>query len=358
MLWPLSLFLPSLRNNIDTKHPIRKALVIQTVGFGDHILSTSLLETLHARFPELVTDVIIKNGNEPFFQGNPLVRNMWVWNKRERKYRDVLRLTRLVRAQQYDLVVNVNRFFNMGLVAVLSGARIKVGYRSNPLSLFFDHTAHYLFSKADGSPMHEIERNHQLIEPLVQGKPERPRLYPSDEDLAAVSKYKQAPYICIAVAGAKLTNSLPLEQWVKFIKVLPEHYTVYLLGGERERPMCAWIKEAAGRDRVEVLASQLSLIESPALMKDAVVNFTCDSSPLHMASAMNAPVVAVFCSTNLYNGFGPLSDQQVVVETLQALDCRPCTTHGRDSCPRGHLACATTITTAQLLEALERIVGS
>lgn len=338
-------------------HPIRKALVIQTVGFGDHILSTALLETLHAQFPEARLDVLIRSGNELFFRGNPLVRKMWVWNKRDRKYRDVLRLTRVVRTERYDLVVNVNRFFNMGLLTVLSGARIKVGYDRNPFSFLFDHTARYLFRKPDGSPMHEIERNHALIQPLVHGPSKLPRLYPGDAEMAAVSRYKNGPYICIAVAGSKVTNSLPLEQWVRFIRVVPDRYTIYLLGGARERPMCEWVRDNAGRDRVVVLADQLSLMESPALMKDAAANFTCDSSPLHMASAMDAPVVAVFCSTDLYNGFGPLSQKHVVVETRETVDCRPCTTHGRDACPNGHLACATTITTSQLLEGLEQVAG-
>jgi heptosyltransferase-2 len=77
-----------------------------------------------------------------------------------------------------------------------------------------------------------------------------------------------------------------------------------------------------------------------------------DSAPMHLASAMNAPVTAVFCSTIPEFGFGPLSDVSLIVQTDEKLDCRPCGLHGYRSCPKGHFKCATTIRAEQLLAAL------
>jgi hypothetical protein len=73
------------------------------------------------------------------------------------------------------------------------------------------------------------------------------------------------------------------------------------------------------------------------------MNFVNDSAPLHMASAMNANVTAIFCSTVPDFGFGPLSDHAKVVETSVRLSCRPCGLHGYDACPKGHFKCALTI---------------
>ena len=50
------------------------------------------------------------------------------------------------------------------------------------------------------------------------------------------------------------------------------------------------------------------------LIKDAWMNFTNDSAPLHLASAMNAPVTVIYCSTVPRFGFGPLSDDSKIVE--------------------------------------------
>jgi len=91
---------------------------------------------------------------------------------------------------------------------------------------------------------------------------------------------------------------------------------------------------------IHIVAGQLSFLESAALMKNARMNFVNDSAPLHFASAVNAPVAAMFCSTVPAFGFGPLSDDSFVFETTERLDCRPCGLHGYKSCPKGHFKCS------------------
>jgi heptosyltransferase-2 len=88
------------------------------------------------------------------------------------------------------------------------------------------------------------------------------------------------------------------------------------------------------------MAGKLSFLESAALMKHAVMNYVNDSAPLHLASATDAPVTAVFCSTIPAFGFGPLSSNSRVIETIEDLECRPCGLHGYKVCPRGHFKCA------------------
>jgi len=101
------------------------------------------------------------------------------------------------------------------------------------------------------------------------------------------------------------------------------------------------------------LSGKLSFLESAALMQGAVMNFVNDSAPMHMASAMNAPVTAVYCSTVPSFGFGPLSDKSFVVETLEKLSCRPCGLHGYKDCPQGHFKCAYSIANKKLQSVLE-----
>jgi len=82
------------------------------------------------------------------------------------------------------------------------------------------------------------------------------------------------------------------------------------------------------------------------------MNYLNDSAPMHFASAVNAPVTAVYCSTIPGFGFGPLSDKKFILETKQLLDCRPCGLHGYKACPRGHFHCAWHIADEQLLATL------
>ena len=98
------------------------------------------------------------------------------------------------------------------------------------------------------------------------------------------------------------------------------------------------------------LAGKLSLLETAALMQNAEMNFVNDSAPLHIASAMNAKVTAIFCSTIPAFGFTPLSDKSTLVETKAMLDCRPCGLHGYKSCPEGHFKCAYSIEIKDVLK--------
>ena len=121
---------------------------------------------------------------------------------------------------------------------------------------------------------------------------------------------------------------------------LPKNKTIFLLGAPNDKAACEQIKIAVHHPNVINLAGELNLLQSAALIQNATMNYVNDSAPLHLASAMNAPVTAVFCSTVPKFGFTPLSSVRRVVETKQKLDCRPCGLHGFKACPKGHFKCS------------------
>src|SRR5690606_18059010 len=96
------------------------------------------------------------------------------------------------------------------------------------------------------------------------------------------------------------------------------------------------------------LSGELSIMQSAALMSGAAMNYTNDSGPMHFASAMDAPVTAVYCSTHPCFGFGPLSGNCRVVQ-VEDLYCKPCGLHGYPACPQGHFRCAHDININELL---------
>src|SRR5262249_1470342 len=126
---------------------------------------------------------------------------------------------------------------------------------------------------------------------------------------------------------------------------------VYLIGSHQDFELCESILKNISSEKSNVfnLAGKLSFLESAALMKNAKMNYVNDSAPMHLASAVNAPVTAVFCSTVPSFGFGPLSDASRIVETKAELTCRPCGLHGFMACPQGHFKCAWTIEAKDIL---------
>ncbi|WP_421876099.1 glycosyltransferase family 9 protein [Marinoscillum sp.] len=307
-------------------------LIIQTAFIGDVILATPVAESLHASFPTAQIDLVVRKGHESLFDQHPFIHRVMTLDKRK-KYVSLWALLKEIRSIRYDLVVNLHRYLSSGLLTVCSGADQTIGFTTNPLSLFFsDRKPHIM----DGR--HEVERNLSLVQDIVKTSLTTPQLYIEHIDLPKLS----LPYITIAPGSVWQTKKVPLSKWVGLISRQPPELSVYIMGGKLDVDDGEWIRDQCDHD-VKILAGSLSLLESAAVMKYALMNYTNDSAPLHLASAVNAPVTAVYCSTVPRFGFGPLSDQSVVIETLEQMSCRPCGVHGRHRCPKGHFLCATSI---------------
>ena len=149
------------------------------------------------------------------------------------------------------------------------------------------------------------------------------------------------------------TKQYPKEKWISFLTALPDSLTVYIIGAPSDATLADEIINEVGINRKIIsLCGSLSLIQSVALQQDAKMNYVNDSGPLHFASAVNAPVTVIYCSTVPSFGFGPLSDLKFIVETPIALECRPCGLHGWPACPLGHFNCAHFIRDEQLLRSI------
>ncbi len=324
---------------------MKRILVIQTASIGDVILATAVLEKLHASYPETNLDLLVKNGMEGLFHGHPYLHQLLIRNKQSRKIRNFFKLAWVVRQNKYDLVINLQRFFISGLLTAFSGARMRIGFDKNPLSFLYTQSLPHVIKEN----VHEIDRNFSLLETLTGTGCFKPVLYLSEKDFLTVSTFKTRPYYTISPASLWFTKQYPAEKWVALILKMPSDHLIYLLGAASDQPLCDQIIRLSGTENVQNLSGKFTLLESAAIMKDAKMNFTNDSSPMHLASAMNAPVTAVFCSTIPGFGFGPLSDDSVVVEIPEKLNCRPCGLHGYKSCPEKHFKCALNIPETMLM---------
>lgn len=316
---------------------MKKILIIQTAFIGDVILATALIEKLHQHFPSAKIDLLVRKGNEPLVKDHPILNQVLIWNKKENKYGNLFSILKKIRQQRYDEVINCQRFFSTGFLTTFSKGKNKIGFDKNPWSSFFSKKIKHQIGEGEES-LHEVQRNHQLIQNLTDDQPGMPKLYPSESDFTKVKKKED--YICIAPTSVWFTKQLPAERWMELINRLSKELTIFLLGAPNDKNACEVIKTNTQHPKVRNLAGELSLLQSAALMRNAKMNYVNDSAPLHLASAMNAPVTAVFCSTVPSFGFTPLSSMRRVVETKQKLDCRPCGLHGFKACPKGHFKCS------------------
>ncbi len=319
-------------------------LVIQTAFIGDAILASSVIEKLHHSFPEAAITLLVRKGNESLYQEHPFLRQVLVWDKNKDKYSDLLKLRKQIKLMRYDAVINLHRYASSGFLTAFSGASYKAGFSVGFFSLFFTKKVKHII----GDGRHETERYNELIEDITDKVVTKPKLYPSPSDLEKVKPYKTGPYICISPSSVWRTKQLPEQKWIDLCNRVPDDITIYILGAKHEMGLCNSLKAKLKHKNTKVLAGELTLLQSAALIKDAQMNYVNDSGPLHLASATNANVTAFFLSTVPAFGFGPLSDNSKIVE-VKNLECRPCGIHGYKNCPLVHFKCGFDINIGSVL---------
>lgn len=317
---------------------MQRFLIIQTAFLGDVILITPVISELKRLYPTAEIDVVVRKGNESLLANNPKINQILIWNKQAGKYKNLISLIKTIRKKKYDEVLTFQRYSNAGLMTYFAKTKSRIGFDRNAFSWIYNQKhAHSLLA---GN--HEVERNLQLIAHHGAVALLRPELFPSKEDREKIAHLLGEDYYCMAPASVWETKKLPTAKWVELIQSTSAKGKIYLIGGPGDADLCQEIIQLANVPASN-LAGKLSLLQSAALMEGAKMNFVNDSGPLHIASAMNAPTRAFFCSTIPQFGFGPLAENAKVIETKMELSCRPCTFHGKKECPLGHYKCGNSI---------------
>ncbi|MEG0397949.1 MAG: glycosyltransferase family 9 protein, partial [Cetobacterium sp.] len=126
-----------------------------------------------------------------------------------------------------------------------------------------------------------------------------------------------------------------------------ENIAVIIVGGADEKGL-----NIVYSDSTIDLRGCTTLLGLAEVLKRADIVLTNDSSPIHIASAWEKPhILAIFGPTIKEFGFTPWSTNSEVLQ-IENLDCRPCSIHGGDKCPKGHFKCMMDITPEKVLDKL------
>ena len=333
------------------------SLVIQTSFLGDTVLTTPLLAYLAERGP---VDIVVTAASAPLLANNPAVREIVAYDKRgaDRGVRGFLRLARRVGEDRYDSAYLAQGSVRSAALALAARIPRRIGFQTSAGRRLYtesvvapdnDHHAARLLRLAmagDG-----VEPTREML---------RPRLYPGDvergmvDELLAHAGVHGEPYVALAPGSVWATKRWPY--YAELARRLARHSRLVVIGSAADTPLAGVIVEAAG-DRAIDATGRLSLLASAELIGRARALVTNDSSPLHLASAMGTPTVAIFGPTVPEFGFGPLAPTSRVAGRAE-LACRPCDRHGPQRCPLGHWRCMREITPDHLAALLDDLVAA
>lgn len=313
------------------------SLVIQTSFLGDTILTTPLLVQLSRRG---AVDVVTTPASAALLANHPAIRRVIVYDKRgaDRGFGGFLALARTLAKEQYEVALLAQGSWRSSALALVAGIPSRIGFSTSSGRLFYTKRVAYR------DDLHHAARLLMLARPNGrEPAPDElcPSLFPGPDDVARVDALLAMHDVgatdkLIALAPGSVWATKRWPYYAELAGELAGDARIAIIGGADDADLAAKIL-AAVPNSIDATGT-LTLLASAELIRRAAVIVTNDSSPLHLASAMGTPTVAIFGPTVPAFGFGPLGPRSVVAGH-DGLSCRPCDRHGPQVCPLGHFRC-------------------
>ncbi len=328
-----------------------RCLVVGPSWVGDMLMAQSLFKTLAARHPGLQLDVLAPAWSHGILARMQEVRRALVapFSHGSFGLKDRWRLGRELAAEHYDQAIILPNSWKSALVPFFSGIPLRTGY--------LGEFRHVLLNDKRWLDKQAMPRLVERYAALGTSPGEAPRAAPQPR-LTLNKIAQQATLVRLRLTLDKPILALcpgaefgPAKRWPEthYAAVarakLAQGWQVWLFGSAKDRPVTEAIDLLAGNTCVN-LAGQTSLEETVDLLACAAAVVSNDSGLMHIAAAVEVPLVAVYGSTD--PGYTPPYSDKAQVLRL-GLECSPCF---KRECPLGHLDCLNKLGPEKVLEVL------
>ena len=322
---------------------IRSILLVSLSNLGDIILTTPVLQRLSAEFPEAVIDVSCGAAGKEIFSNHPAVREVMI-SQRHRSIARRLRNISYLRKRKYDLVVDLKRtmvpfFLKRSLRSPVSPSAF-LGLKRDDERILHKREQHLLLLRNIGIDISDAGffvpisiYDCRAVDELLKGSGDKDIVLLNPGSKSHLKRWDAKKY---ALLSDRLVAELGCQ--------------VMVAGNEDDEEVVDELMSST-KQAVKNICCEAGIGELMEIMRRVSLVVTNDSAPLHMASAVNAPTIAIFGPSD-ERKYGPLSDKSRVI-TPEAV-CRPC---GTALCSKGpDEGCISRITVEEVFEAAREML--
>ena len=338
---------------------MKNILVIKLRYIGDVLLATPVLRALRDQFPEARVTILVNRGTEDIVKWNPDLNEVLVVDRRGAG--EQVRFVRDIRCRRFECVIDLTDGDRSAIVTWMTGAPMRIGFNEERRwrGLLYSHVV------ATGSDrIHRVERDLEALRPLgVEPKAGPLVLHTSSEDEEVAARLLQdlgfeqssgdtrRPLVLLHPGARYWFKAWPAERFAELADCLADAFGCrVLVGGDAGDREVAEAIRARARSAPAVLAGRTTLLQLAAVLKRCALFIGNDNGPMHMASAMGTPVVALFGPSNPAQ-WGPRGGKVKVI--YKELDCRQCF---HLTCYRGNQSCMKLITVEEVFQAARRLL--
>ena len=315
---------------IEEGRRIRRLLIRGTNWIGDAIMTTPAVRAIRCGLPAAHISLLVKPWVAPVFAASPHVDEIILYesNGRHSGTRGTIRLSAELRQMRFDAAILLQNAFEAAFLAWAARIPLRGGFATDGRGLLLTHPV---------QRRQRIRRVHQTLYYLemLRGLGFRGRgaalelPLAADADAAALQALRAAG----ADEAAPLIGINPSATYGSAKQWFPERFArladrlatylggqVVIFGGPADKPLGAQISAMMKTVPID-LTGRTDLETAMALIRKCGLFVTNDSGLMHVAAALDRPLVAVFGSTDMVTT-GPLGNRSRVVRV--PVHCSPC----------------------------------
>ncbi|HHS49256.1 MAG TPA: lipopolysaccharide heptosyltransferase II [Desulfurella acetivorans] len=327
---------------------------MQTAFLGDAILSVPIIDSLKNKYKDSSITVLTTPQNKEVYTLNPNIDEIILYDKHglENDVFSMIKKIKFLKGFGFDCVITNHPSARTALISYFSGAKLRIAPSSVSLKYLYTNTVNV------ENYSHQIDKNLALLKILDFEEKDLVRkinLFYLKEDeklingvLEAFSVNDNKKIVVINPLSAWYTKRWPKEYYKELALMLEQNgYLVLLIGTQKDINVGEYIK--SNKKNIVNLMGKTNLKELFAVISKANLLISNDSAPVHIASAYNIPTIEIYGPTLPEFGFYPLSEKNAIFE-VKDLKCRPCGSHGGNSCKKSHFECMMRITPQEVFK--------
>lgn len=311
---------------------------------GDILLTTPLIRSIKKQNPAIQIDYVLKEEFFELVKNNSNLTNIYKYTKQS--FEKQILINSLI-SNNYDIIIDLQNNIRSKEITRPLHCEIQK-FKKNNIKKFL--LVNFKINRLKNAPQIPI-RYAEAAE--VKLDDEGLELF--TDEIADSRLDLNEKFIGLCPGAKHFTKRWPKEYFIELGKKLESAgYKVVLFGGMNEVELS---NEIAYELNSPLNFCCDSILQSAANMKMCKAIYTNDSGTMHLACAVNVPVVAFFGSTVKEFGFYPYKVRSVELG-IEDLSCRPCTHIGRKSCPNIHFKCMKDIKPENAYISLNRLLIS
>jgi lipopolysaccharide heptosyltransferase II len=334
-----------------------KILIIKFGSLGDLILSTAALRAIREKFPGnyKITFLVGTDSKEVLLRCPYIDELVVVGLKgKDKGLKGLWNLGCQLRKQNFDMVIDLQNNRKSHLLSFLSASVNRYGYNNKKYGFLLNHSI-----KDNLPPLDPVKHQFRILNMLgIELKDNHLELWSSEEDQGVINDLLSAQWLSAnqKIIGLNLSASprwetkvWPLEHIAKLCELLKaKDIRVVATGTERDLPKAHKLMSMVKDAKLINACGRTSVNQLACLIKKCSVFISADSSPLHIAAAVDTPFIALFGPTD-YRRHLPLANNCIVLN--KNVSCSPCY---KPKCKRRK--CMEEITPEEVVEAIEKLL--